>query len=90
MINVRRIYGGVYTPPLRFSFISDFVLKDKKTIFRKCYQNYLGHLWFKFFTFSDKWKVVSVVSQRGGVHPPINLEVFFTHILATATRLNTL
>ena len=27
--------------------------------------------------------------QRGGVHPPINLEVFFTHILATATRLNT-
>ena len=25
----------------------------------------------------------------GGVHPPINLEVFFTHILATASRLNT-
>jgi len=27
--------------------------------------------------------------KGGGVHPPINLEVFFTHILATATRLNT-
>ena len=27
---------------------------------------------------------------KGGVYtPPINLEVFFTHILATATRLNT-
>ena len=43
----------------------------------------------KIFRFSDEWKVVSVAPQREGVHPPINLEVFFTHILATATRLNT-
>ena len=29
-------------------------------------------------------------TPKGGVYtPPINLEVFFTHILATATRLNT-
>ena len=41
----------------------------------------------KIFHFSDEWKVVSVAPQRGDVH--INLEVFFTHILATATRLNT-
>ena len=27
--------------------------------------------------------------EKGGCTPPINLEVFFTHILATATRLNT-
>ena len=44
---------------------------------------------FKIFHFSDEWKVVSVAPQRGGCTPPINLEVFFTHILATATRLNT-
>ena len=41
----------------------------------------------KILHFSDEWKVVSVAPQRGT--PPINLEVFFTHILATATRLNT-
>ena len=41
------------------------------------------------FHLSDEWKVVSVAPQRGGgCTPPINLEVFFTHILATATRLN--
>ena len=33
--------------------------------------------------------MVSVAHQRGVYTPPINLEVFFTHILATATRLNT-
>ena len=47
----------------------------------------------KIFHFSDEWKVVSVAPQRGGckggIPPLINLEVFFTHILATATRLNT-
>merc|ERR1719494_345118 len=44
----------------------------------------------KIFHLSDEWKVVSVAPQRGGVHPPsINLEVFFTHILATASRSNT-
>ena len=43
----------------------------------------------KIFDLSDEWMVVSVAPQRGGVHPRINLEVFFTHILATASRLNT-
>ena len=43
------------------------------------------------FHFSDDWKVVPVAPQSGGgVHSPINLEVFFSDILATATRLNTL
>ena len=48
---------------------------------------------------SNEWKVVSVANQvkggfrgtpKGGVPPPINLEVFFSDILATASRLNTL
>ena len=42
------------------------------------------------FHFSDEWKMVSVAPQMGGCTlPPINLEVFFTDILATASRLNT-
>ena len=44
----------------------------------------------KIFHFSDEWKVVSVAPLEGGVHPFINLEVFFSDILATATKLNTL
>ena len=36
----------------------------------------------KIFHFSDEWKMVSV-------EPSINLEVFFSDILATASRLNT-
>ena len=60
-----------------------------KKIFCQCYQNYLRHLWLKFFIFqmSGRW---FPWHPKGGVYtPPINLEVFFTHILATATRLNT-
>ena len=77
-------------PPLRFFFISDFVLKDRKTIFCKCYQNYLRHLWLKFFIFQMSGRWFPWHPKGGGCTPPINLEVFFTHILATATRLNTL
>ena len=44
----------------------------------------------KIFHFSDEWNDgFRGTPKGGGVHPPINLEVFFTHILATATRLNT-
>ena len=60
-----------------------------KKIFCQCYQNYLRHLWLKFFIFqmSGRW---FPWHPKGGCTPPINLEVFFSDILATATRLNTL
>ena len=79
--------GGVH-PPLQFFFISDFVLEDTKKIFCNFYQNYLRHLWLKFFIFqiSGRW---FPWHPKGGCTPPKNLEVFFTHILATAARLNT-
>ena len=52
LLNGRGIYGGGCTfPPLRHFFISNFVLQDTKKIFCKCYQNYLRHLWLKFFIF---------------------------------------
>ena len=59
-----------------------------KKIFCQCYQNYFRHLWLKFLIFQ-----ISVVeggflgTPKGGVHPPINLEVFFTDIFATARRI---
>jgi len=77
--------GGVH-PPLRTFLISYIALQDTKKIFCQCYQIYLRHLCLKFF----RWvKGGFRGTPKGGVHPPINLEVFFTHILATATRLNT-
>ena len=60
-----------------------------KKIFCQCYQNYLRHLWLKFFIFqmSGRW---FPWHPKGGVYTPHkSIEVFFTHILATATRLNT-
>ena len=47
----RRIYGGRCTSPFANFLISDLVLQDTKKIFCKCYQNYLRHLWLKFFIF---------------------------------------
>ena len=41
----------------------------------------------KIFHVLDESKVVSVAPQRGVV-PPINPEVYFSDILATASRLN--
>ena len=43
----------------------------------------------KIFHFSNEWKVVSVAPKGGeGVHPPsMNLEVFLSDILATATKV---
>ena len=57
-----------------------------KKIFSQCHHNYLWHLWLIFSFF--RW-VEGGVRGTPKWHPPINLEVFFTHILATATRLNT-
>ena len=68
--------GCVY-PSLRTSLISDFVLQDTKTIFWQCYQNYLRHLWLKCFIFQMSGRWSPWHPKEGGVHPPINLEVFF-------------
>ena len=51
-----------------------------KKIFCQCYQNYLRHLWLKFFIFQ--------MSGRWFLWLP-HLEVVFIHVLAMATRLNT-
>ena len=79
----------MYTPP--FTIFFDFRLRSLR--YEKDFLPVLSKLsqasMVKIFHFSDEWKVVSVAPQRGDVHPPINLEVFFTHILATASRLNT-
>ena len=81
---------GGCTPPLLSFLISNFVLQDMKEIFCQCYQNYLRHLWLKFFIFQMSGRWFPWHPKGGGVHPPINLEVFFSDILATASRLNTL
>ena len=87
--NRRRIYGRGVHPP--FTIFFDFRLRSLR--YEKNFLKVLSKLsqasMVKNFHFSDEWKVVSVAPQRGGVQPPINLEVFFTHILATASRLNT-
>ena len=66
--------GGVH-PPSRSFLISDFVLQDMKNIFCQCYQNYLRHLWLKFFIFqmSERWfpwHPKEGVAPKGGVHTP--------------------
>ena len=82
---------GLYTP---FTILFDFWLrslryeKDFLPVSSKLSQASM----VKIFHFSDKWKVVYVAPQRGVYTPfsPIKLEVFFSDILATASRLNTL
>ena len=78
--------GGVQ-PPVRFFFISDFVLKYTKTIFCKCHQNYLRHLWLKLFIFQMSGRWFPWHPKWYTPHKSIGI---FTHILATASRLNTL
>ena len=88
-INGRKIYGGGYSPPLRSFLIYDFVLWDMKKFFCQCYQNYLRHLWLKFFTFqmSGRWFPWHL---KGGCTTPHKSCGVFSEILATASRLNTL
>ena len=61
--------GGVH-PPFTISF--DFRLRSLR--YEKDFLPVLSKLsqasMVKIFHFSDVWKVVSVVPQRGGVHPP--------------------
>ena len=86
MVGQKTGLGGAH-PPLQFClFVTLFFTT---TISCKFYQIYLRHLWLKFY--------ISQISgwwfpwhPKGGCTPPINLEVFFSDILATATRLNTL
>ena len=76
-------FMGGCTYPLRTFLIFDFVLQDTKKIVCQCYQNYLKRLLSKIFI----WKLFPWDPK--GI-PPINLEVFFSDILATASRLNIL
>ena len=46
-------------------FITYLVLKDRKKILCKCYQNYLTHIRLNFFYFSDELEVVSMAPHRG-------------------------
>ena len=80
--------GGGCTHP--FTNFFDFFLRDTKNIFCQCYQNYLGHLWLKFFRFSDLSKVVSLAPQRGRCTTPHKSKGVFSDILTTASRTNTL
>ena len=73
--------GGVH-PPLRFFFT--------KKIFLQVLSKLPQASMVQIFHFSDEWKLVFVAPQRGVYISPINLEVFFSDILATTTRLNTL
>ena len=79
----------MHTYLLRIFLISDLVLQDTKKIFCKSYLIYLRHLCLKFFIFQVSGRWFPWHPKEGGVHPSINLEVFFTHILATASGLNT-
>ena len=84
MINGRRIYGGC-TPP--FTIFFDFRLRSLR------YEKDFLPVLSKLSQASDRWFSQAGgfrgTPKGGGVHPPINLEVFFTHILATTSRLNT-
>ena len=83
VFNWKRIYGGVYT--FTFSFI--YSLRYEKD-FCQCYQNYLRHLWLKFFIvqMSGGW----FPWQPKGVYIPHKSRGVSSDILATTSRLNTL
>ena len=72
------LWGDV--PPLNIFFISISVLQVARKIFCQCYQNYFQS---KFF----RWKLF-LWHPKGT--PPIDLEVFFSDMLAAACRLNIL
>ena len=83
------IYEGVYTSPRLIFLTSDLVLHDMKKIFCQCSQNYLGKSYGQnFFNFhvSGRWFRWHL---KGGVYPSINLKLFFSDILGTVRRLNT-
>ena len=81
--------GGVH-PPLRFFLFLTSFFKIWKRFFASVIKIISGICGYKFFIFQMSGRWFPWHPKGGGVHPPINLEVFFTHILATATRLNTL
>ena len=78
--------GGM-SIPLRIYLISDFVFQDTKIFFASVI-NIISGVWFNFhFQMSRGW---FPWLPTGGCTIPINTEVFFSDILAPATRLNTL
>ena len=81
---------GLVLPPLRTFLISDCVLQDTRKIFCQFYQNYLKlNYWLKVFIFqmSEMW---FSWQPKGGCTPPVNSKVFFSDLLAPASRFNTL
>ena len=74
--------GGGVQPSFTNFFISNFVLQDTKKCFWQCPQHYLRHLSLTYFTLLMRGRWFSC--------PSINPEVFFSDILATASRSNTL
>ena len=82
--------GGLYYPPLRTLLISDCVLQDTQKMFCQFYQNYLKlDYWLKVFIFqmSEMW---FSWQPKGECTPPVNSKVFFSDLLAPASRFNTL
>jgi len=80
-LNGRRIYGGGVHPP--FTIFFDFRLRSLRyeKDFCQCYQNYLRHLWLKFFIFQMSGRWFPWHPKGGGVHPPHKSRgVFYTHI----------
>ena len=87
-INGRRIYGGC-TPLLRFFLCLTSFLKIRKRFFASVIKIISGISSQNFSFF--RWVQGGFRgTPKGGCTPPINLEMFFSDILATATRLNTL
>ena len=74
-------------PPLRAFFISYFFSRYKKD-FLPVPSKLSQASVVRIFYFSDKWKAVSVAPKEGCTPPPINPEVFFSDILATASGLS--
>ena len=68
--------GGVHASPFTNFLISDFDLQDLRHLWLKCYIFQISGRYFP-------WH------PKGGLYTPINLEVSFWDILATASRLNT-
>ena len=80
-------YTGVCIPLYELFRFSDFVLLDTKKIFCKCYQNHLRNLSLKLFRLVlGGFRAV----PKESVQPFINNGVFFTDMVATACRLNTM
>ena len=79
--------GGVNPPFTIFLFLTSFFKYEKDFLQVLSKLSHASMVKFFIFQMSGRW---FPWHPKGGCTPPINLEVFFSDILATATRLNTL